>query len=1069
MGEALQCWCGNADFQAFSPDYRKCTECGTLVGIHFPGPEIATVLNDETDFYGQEYWQNYLVEQHNYPDISTRARFDLSERAIFWLKAVLRYCLPPSNSLELGCGHGGFVALMQQAGFEAAGLELSHWLINYAQENFSVPMYLGPIEKQNIPPESLDLILLMDVFEHFPDPVRTIEVCSQLLKPDGKIFIQTPKYDHQMSFAELEQNQDPFLKQIKPIEHVYLFSRQAIQKFFSQSSVEFVEFIPPCFDYDMFFIASRSPINSYSDDEITNSLQATPTGRLTQALLDLEFQKNQLDTALTEANSDRAARLANIHELENLLSIAEADRAARLENIHQLEALLSAARQQQKSNQETIAKHTNTIQVLKTKKAEFKQDLDNLELQLAIAETKQEEIQSEIIILSDKLQNAEEDRATAKNISRKLAEQISKQAKYQDQIETELRQTKNELKEQQTLTTSQLELIQQQSFNLAGLENELERIPLRFLRTWSSHISAGISKFRSNIIPRPGYKQKTLKRIVIDLTPIVPGGGNGGAKLLATTLVREFSRNIAPECDFVLLTSDDSHDELAWLDAENVRRICVNQRIDSPPQAQVDSPPVNHNTGSILQDLLRRGIHAIGQFLESILPPRVYRRFYRFYRGEWKTPRSKNIVAAIKGDILFCPFTAPYYHSSGVPTIVVVHDLQFLEYPQFFTGAEFSNADYDFRNSCLKAEKLICVSEHTRQRVLAESEINPASVKTIHTSLYNPLPPVSHQTETIILADFQIKKGRFLLYPANYWPHKNHEILLIAVRMFYEKFPHSDLKLVFTGAPSEREVFLSQSCQILGLEDKVVFAGFVEQKVLATFYQNCLALVFPSLYEGFGVPVLEAMNYGVPVLCSNLTSIPEVGQQAVHYFDSRQPDEIVTALEKVAEDGDYRQTLISKGQKRAQEFMTPTTWAQTYFDIFQETFQADRVFSNAVSGVYADHWVGSGFEVSVSPGDEKRFLEIGFEIPAWLPSEKISVRLKANGQATRRFQLPRGSCHQITMPVITAGNRVEITISPTVSPAQIGIGDDVRALSCRVSNIKILSQKSQIPVYSADF
>ena len=102
-----------------------------------------------------------------------------------WLQTLVKFKRPPAETIELGCAHGGFVALMQWAGFTARGLELSPWIVKFAEQTFGIPMLLGPIEDQPIEPASLDVIALMDVLEHLPDPVGTMAHCLRLLKPDG--------------------------------------------------------------------------------------------------------------------------------------------------------------------------------------------------------------------------------------------------------------------------------------------------------------------------------------------------------------------------------------------------------------------------------------------------------------------------------------------------------------------------------------------------------------------------------------------------------------------------------------------------------------------------------------------------------------------------------------------------------------------------------------------------------------------------------------------------------------------------------------------------------------------
>jgi len=419
-----------------------------------------------------------------------------------------------------------------------------------------------------------------------------------------------------------------------------------------------------------------------------------------------------------------------------------------------------------------------------------------------------------------------------------------------------------------------------------------------------------------------GYdSSKSLRRIIVDLTPIRPGGESGGAKLLATELTRQFSRNVAPECEYILLTSSDTHEELAWLDAGNVWRVCVDGRQPEQPAGGL-SP--------------RAIVHRIGQTLENTLPRRIYGRIYRFYSGRIKSPQTRDLLQGLDADLIFCPFTAPLYRIPGVPFVIVVHDLLYQAYPQYFTEEERYHTDYYFRQACQVAARLICVSGYTRQMVLASSKLPPEKVITIPSTLINRLDMVEPELVKHILDEFGLQEDGYLLYPANFWQHKNHEALLAAFYMYLSRHPETNLKLVLTGAPGARMDTLRQNARQMGPAGRVIFPGFVSSHKLSALLQGCLALIFPSLYEGFGLPVLEAMSFGKAVLCSNLTSLPEVSESAAHLFDPLKPDEIAKAIERIQGDSDYRNELVARGRRRVNALPTPEAWAGAYFDVFRQ-------------------------------------------------------------------------------------------------------------------------------------
>src|SRR5579871_1800924 len=118
------CWCGNRDLQLYSQEYRVCRSCGTLVSRAAFRP----------DLYGESYWTERQTEHHHLPDIRERARLDLPERCTHWLARLLAVRLPPARVLEVGCGHGGFVALLGWSGYNATGTELSPTAVQFAKE-----------------------------------------------------------------------------------------------------------------------------------------------------------------------------------------------------------------------------------------------------------------------------------------------------------------------------------------------------------------------------------------------------------------------------------------------------------------------------------------------------------------------------------------------------------------------------------------------------------------------------------------------------------------------------------------------------------------------------------------------------------------------------------------------------------------------------------------------------------------------------------------------------------------------------------------------------------------------
>ncbi len=311
----------------FSPDYGRCPECQTLVLRETRGEAISQVRDDEQDFYGKNYYLRHLQEEHGYPNLETRARADLPERCLHWLQTLLKYVSGPgARTLELGCGHGGFVAMQRWAGLDATGLELSPWLVRQARGLFNVPVLEGRLEEQELAAGLWDAVVMMDVLEHLPDPRQTLGRAVSLLRgPGGFLLIQTPCYPEGWSYEALLAQDHPFLRQLKPVEHLYLFSKQAVARLCAELGVGQVRFEPPIFaHYDLFALASAGPLPERTVAERAEMLLAAiPPARETLALLDLGEVRDGLSTRLAQAAAEFESLQAATAELWPKLDAAE--------------------------------------------------------------------------------------------------------------------------------------------------------------------------------------------------------------------------------------------------------------------------------------------------------------------------------------------------------------------------------------------------------------------------------------------------------------------------------------------------------------------------------------------------------------------------------------------------------------------------------------------------------------------------------------------------------------------------------------------------------------------------
>ena len=412
------CWCGDTELALFSSEYAQCQKCGTLVSQKVLPENQFTVSDDETDFYGKQYWLKHQDQDFGFPDIYKRSRNDMIERNLHWLRVLLKYALPPAQVLEVGCGHGSFVALMQQAGYKATGVELSPWVVDYARKTFNIDVRMGPVESLGFSHGSFDVIVLMDVLEHLSDPVAMISHCINLLKDNGFLLIQTPKFKEQLSHNDLIDQGDLFLEMLIPDEHIYLFSERSAKALFKLLGAEYVYFEPAIFShYDMFFVVSQMPLVMHEIEEIETTLLANPNGRFALALLDLQASCIAKDERLAELTAwvqEREARLVDldrqVRELNALLRDSEADGLERGRQISELTAWLQEAQADRQARGQQVLELTAWVQERESRLAELDRQVRELNALLRDSEADGLERGRQISELTAWLQEAQADR-----------------------------------------------------------------------------------------------------------------------------------------------------------------------------------------------------------------------------------------------------------------------------------------------------------------------------------------------------------------------------------------------------------------------------------------------------------------------------------------------------------------------------------------------------------------------------------------------------------------------------------------------------------------------------------
>lgn len=409
-----------------------------------------------------------------------------------------------------------------------------------------------------------------------------------------------------------------------------------------------------------------------------------------------------------------------------------------------------------------------------------------------------------------------------------------------------------------------------------------------------------------------------LATIAVDLTPLLPGGENGGARIFVLELLRALAATY-PETRFVLLTQAATHDELASLERANVSR----HMVVGPAVATTVRPRLEQLAGRVLPHLpVRLRGWAMGAG-------------YRLHRA-LKRGGAGTLLRRMGVDLLFCPFTAPTYSARGIPTVCTFYDFQYKDHPEFFAPGDVIYRARTFADACDRADAFAAISDFTRDAAIRHGNLDPRRIRTIRLRMARRNVPAAGQGEAI-LARLGLAPQRYLVYPANFWKHKNHEMLLTAFGMARHEGLASDISLICTGEASERREWLRQAAAAMGLGERVLFPGYLADAELAALLAHSGGVVFPSLYEGYGLPVIEAMAAGVPVACSNTTALVETAGDAALLFDPRVPTQLATAMRTLIEDTATRADRIEAGRVRAAGFADTGQMAIEYMDLFRAT------------------------------------------------------------------------------------------------------------------------------------
>ncbi|RLC50643.1 MAG: hypothetical protein DRH79_07315 [Candidatus Cloacimonadota bacterium] len=286
-------------------------------------------------------------------------------------------------------------------------------------------------------------------------------------------------------------------------------------------------------------------------------------------------------------------------------------------------------------------------------------------------------------------------------------------------------------------------------------------------------------------------------------------------------------------------------------------------------------------------------------------------------------------IIDFKADILFSPgFVCPLYKTSK--NVTVIHDMTFFSHPYVHTFFKRIYFPFMIKQAVKKSEKIIAVSNNTRKEIIKYTHI--AKEKIAVTLLAaNKFSVAEIADEKKFLKEKYGIDSDYLLFVGMIEPRKNIRLIIDS----FNKIEDDNLKLVIVGQKGWMTEELFERIGADDLERRVIFTGFVPDEELSVFYKNARVFLYPSLYEGFGIPVLEAMSEGCPVITSNISSLPEVAGDAAILINPENSDELSDAINKISNNSKYREELIEKGFDNVKKFSWEKTAEQT-LSIFEE-------------------------------------------------------------------------------------------------------------------------------------
>lgn len=299
----------------------------------------------------------------------------------------------------------------------------------------------------------------------------------------------------------------------------------------------------------------------------------------------------------------------------------------------------------------------------------------------------------------------------------------------------------------------------------------------------------------------------------------------------------------------------------------------------------------------------------------------------------------KKIVDKLKADIFFTPAPTTFTYSCKTPIVVTMHDVQELIFPEFFTPQERLYRALNYKRSTENCSHIIVSFNHVKTNIISYFRVKDYKISVCPIFVGNEWFLDIKPTDYNFLKNKYKLPENYILYPAKPWKHKNHINLFKAIKILKTK--NILVNLVCTGGLNENYNVLIQKIKELDIENQVLFLGVVSQEDLSGLYKNTKLVVIPTLYEAGSGPLFEAMQLNVPVICSNVTSLPETIDNEDFIFDPLSPIDISQKIEKCIFDDSFINYNI-ENSKRVINNLKSGSFHQNFIDTFKKAIQSNK-------------------------------------------------------------------------------------------------------------------------------